>query len=300
MPEKENRSSGLYAVLGMDVESFSALHDDDQIEAIEKIQRWIHQALNYQDISQDEYIWSPAGDGGYLTFISVAACRSAIDVAFAICEKATRPDWVPRNRKPIRIRFGIHAGQIHEGADLGGDKNVWGIGINITSRILAISAPCQILVSRQYFDAFVKDYQDNNLEVGEPFVRTMKHGQEIEVLNINRADICLRENEALALRWQSVGGLWRKTIQEYRYLIQDAMKSDDPIAALAAAKFILSMGDIKTAKHLCQMIGQHDEKVTKDYPKRFHRLFSKMPPEIILELLKSAEPRFFQDGERIG
>lgn len=297
---KQPKAGGVYAVLGMDIVSFSTLDTADQIEVIDNLHQWITLALGFNKISENEYIWSPAGDGGYLTFTSVQACRSAVDVAFAICEKTK---YKLRGRERFQIRFGLHSGQIQEDKDFRGNNNVWGIGINVTSRIVSISAPSQLLVSKQYVDNFIDMHrQESDLTLGKKFCRTMKHGQEIEVMNINRGDVCLNTDEANALRWQCIGGLWQKVIQEYKFLIQDSMLSNDPIAALAAGKFLLDLGQDKPVVNLCHVISQSgDPKVTKDtkYPKTYHSLFNKMSPDKIQAILQSSSPLFFKQGDII-
>jgi class 3 adenylate cyclase len=142
-------AGGVYAVLGMDIVSFSTLHDDDQIRAIRKLMSWISEALAFHSVTEGDYRWSPAGDGGYLSFTSIAACDKAIDVAFAILEKLQRPDWVPRSGEKTCIRAALHSGTVQEGHGLGRETNMWGMGINTAARILSLAATSQLLVSRQ-------------------------------------------------------------------------------------------------------------------------------------------------------
>src|SRR5258705_3466923 len=101
---------GVHAVLGVDIVSFSTHADDDEVRAIEHLLVWISEALAFCGINEADYRWSPAGDGGYLTFASPAACRSAIDVAFSIAQKAQHPSWRPRTGEKLALTLGLHIG----------------------------------------------------------------------------------------------------------------------------------------------------------------------------------------------
>ena len=291
--------SGAHAVLGMDIVAFSMLHDEDQITAIDHLIRWINEALAFHSISEDEYRWSPAGDGGYLTFATSLACRKAVDVAFAVCQKCAYPTWRPRDSEKIRLRLALHAGSVQEARELGRNTNVWGMGINMTARILTVAAPSQLLMSKQYYDGYIKAQREDEFQMGDVHWRTVKHGVHVEVMNINRDSLCLTENEARDRRWQAVGGLWRRTVQEYTYLIHDAMKSGEPIAAMAAASFLLDLNEPAPVRDLCSMVGHTDERPTQDYPARSHPLFSEMPPDVLFEVIRCLTPRVVKAGESV-
>lgn len=290
VPKRVN-ISGAHAVLGIDIVSFSALHDDDQIHAIDHLIRWIDEALAYQSIGDDEYRWSPAGDGGYLTFASSAACRKAIDVAFAICHKSQYPIWRPRNAERVRLRLALHAGTVQEARELGRNTNIWGMGINMAARILSVAAPLQLLMSKQYFDNYIQGQRESEFQIGDVHWRTVKHGVQVEVLDVNRDSLCLHEDQAKDMRWQSIGGLWRKTIQEYTFLIHDTMKSGEPVAALAAAKFLLDLDEEKPVRELCCMIGSTGERPAPNYPSQYHPLFSELPPDVLFQVIRATAPR---------
>ena len=45
-------------------------------------------------------------------------------------------------------------------------------------------------------------------------------------MNAHRNDLGLQQEQANNHRWQAIGGLWRKAVQEYEYLIHDTMSGD--------------------------------------------------------------------------
>jgi len=304
-PIKQNKSlqrstlGGAHAVLGMDISSFSTLHDDDQILAIENLLRWIKEALAYQSIGEADYRWSPAGDGGYLTFASINAGRRAIDVAFSIIDKVEHPDWRPRKGDRLRLRLALHSGNVQEARELGRTTNVWGMGINMAARALSVATSSQLLVSKQYFDLYIKQQRETEFDFGDVYRRTVKHGVHVEVMNASRHELGLPDAEAKDRRWQAIGGLWRKTIQEYKFLIHDTMKSDEPIAALAAAKFLLDLDETEEVRQLCKMIGMVDERPQVSYPVRMHSLFSLMPHDVLFRVIEIAKPELKMAGSII-
>lgn len=296
---KKQAISGSHVVLGMDIVSFSTLHDDDQLHAIKNMVRWINEAIAYQSITQDEYRWSPAGDGGYLTFVSTIGSSKAIDIAFSIYKKVNRPDWVPRSGKKILMRMALHAGTVQEGQEFGEDTNIWGLGINITARILSVSLPSQLLVSKQYYDTYLRIQRSEEFEVGDVHWRTVKHGVQVEIMNINQDNLCLSEKQAATKRWRYIGGLWSKTIVEYKCLIHDAMCSGDPVAAIAAAKFLLDLDEEEPVWELCQMIGSSQAKPECGYPVQTHSLFSHMPPDVLMKIIRSINPKILTEDKVI-
>jgi class 3 adenylate cyclase/CRP-like cAMP-binding protein len=291
--------AGAHAILGLDIVSFSTLRDDDQLAVIKKLMRFIREALAYHSIADDAYRWSPAGDGGYLTFITDTSCHTAIDVAFSIFEKLSPAGNRVGLPGQFNIRAALHAGVITEDSDITRGSNIWGIGINTTSRILSISEPSQLLVSQQYFDAYLKGQREREFQVGEPYSRTVKHGVRVEVMNVGRTGVCLRGDEATDKRWKYVGSLWRKTVEEYEFLIGDAMRSAEPVAAIAAAKFLLELGEQGRAQELCKMLSHHEPNPQCDYPPQSHELFSSMPADVLLEVIRQTNPRVVHAGDVI-
>lgn len=295
----EKKFDGACAVLGLDIVAFSTLTDEDQTDAIQNLHRWITEALANHSVAEEEYRWSPAGDGGYLTFSSAPVCRKAIDVAFTILAKVTSPDWLPSDRGKLRIRVGLHAGIVQENDDLGRRTNIWGVGINMTSRILSVAAVSQILVSKQYFDNYVDGRRNEEFEFGKPHARTVKHGARVQVMNATRQNLGLSESDADDSRWQTIARQWERNIEVYRNLLRDAMNSGDPVAALACGKYLLQLNARKPVLELCQMIGRTDLRPTKDYPPQNHLLFSQMPPELLFKTIEQSVTTTFKAGDTI-
>jgi len=298
--ESNKFAVGAYAILGMDVVSFSLMDEETQVQVIQTLMSYVTGALFYHGQKDTDYHWSPAGDGGYLTFVNQPAGRIAIDVAFSIFDKVGGRHAAGVSRGKFTIRAALHAGTVREDIELGHDTNIWGMGINTAARILSVSDESQLLVSRQYFDTYMKDRRESGYSFGAPYTRTVKHNVSVEVMNVSKAGSpCLDCDEAGGKRWRYLGGLWRKTIQEYEFLISDTMRSGDPVAAIAAAKYLLEMGEERAAKKLCKMLTQSEADPDCSYPPQQHPLFSFMPPGVLLDVVRSIVPRVVQAGEII-
>src|SRR5215471_5849060 len=115
-----DRIKGVCAVLGVDIVGFSTRSDDDQLIVVKSLIKWIRAALYFHDVHEDDYRWSPAGDGGYLTFKTPNASEKALDICFSILEKAQRQERIPHADNSIKLRFGLHAGSVYESDELGG------------------------------------------------------------------------------------------------------------------------------------------------------------------------------------
>jgi CRP-like cAMP-binding protein/class 3 adenylate cyclase len=300
---QENRElyRGVQAVLGMDIVSFSTLSDEDQVSAIKFLMQWIRNALAYQKIDTEGHRWSPAGDGGYLTF-SPQASERALDVAFLILEQTVKPDWVPRTGSRVELRFGVNAGSVQEGEELGGGTNIWGDGINMAARTLSVAATSQILVSTQYYDVYIRNKREKDFEFGDSLTRTVKHGVRITVRNVQRGDLGLKKADEVARRWYPIGSIWRKTVESYIFLVNDAMECDDAIACLAATKFLMELKDtspetFEKTEQVFNAVG--DSGFQRQRISLRHPIFNVMPPPLLKELLSESVPKTYKKGSVI-
>lgn len=297
--DRSQRILGTHAVLGMDVVSFSQLDNAAQAQVVKQLIGWIRAAIHGEEITENDYRWSPAGDGGFLTFQSPDACSKAVLVALTIARILREPQ---RNKSGVQMKFAVHSGQVLEADELGRVSNIWGEGINTTARILYICGPAQVLVSEQYYDTYIKDkYPSARLTCSKaPYFRTVKHGFQVQVRNVHDSYAGLSDVAAEALRWSAVGGLWRRTISEYESLIADAMNSGSPVAALAAAKFLLGLDpQARAASDLMNIVSHFGSRPALPYERQQHEVFSHMPPRALEHLLQLCTARTFRAGETI-
>lgn len=291
---------GVHAILGIDIVSFSTLSDEDQIQAIRKFLEIVNQALLGEGIKDECYRWSPAGDGGFLTFQTSDACIKALDVAFSIWDKFEHPKWTPIAGEKLRLRIAINAGLVEEGSELGRSTNIWGDGINKAARILSICATSQILLSDEYHKTYIKGRREGQgFEFGEVYHRTVKHGVDVSVMNVSRKGSGINETRAKALRWERIGSIWSSARESYEFVIRDAMNSGDPVAALAAAKFLCNLDpESPASQKLFSVIGK-GEALELGYRNQRHPIFSTLPSDVLKKLIQHSVPLFFSRNDLI-
>jgi hypothetical protein len=284
--------------LGIDVVRFSTYSQSEQIQIIGELTRFIQEALSGRSLKERDYYWSSAGDGGYITFLSPSAGDVPLDVAFAVFEKVRGTAGRESLRKGFLIRGGLHAGTVQEGLDLAGKKNIFGIGINETARILSIADDSQLLVSREYHDLFAKHVQRSEYGFGEPFQRTVKHGVTMQVMNANKRELGMPQEDAESNRWNCIGSLWHKVASDYETFISDALWCHDPVAAIAASCFLLKLGEEKRVREMCDKISHTGESPECTRAPK-HSYLSHLPPHLLLEVIRSMKPRTVAAGEAV-
>jgi CRP-like cAMP-binding protein len=225
-----------------------------------------------------------------------------LDVAFSILEKSSNnPGWIPTRGKPIELRFGLHAGDVQEGEELGGGTNIWGDGINMAARVLSVCGNSQVLVSEKYYQNYVDRARVPHMEFDSPFRRTVKHDVHVIVYNVRRGKLGVPPEEELSRRWHGIGAIWKKAVDGYLGLIDDAIHSDNPIAALTACRFALELESdapevsgcvTKVFSRIGESVGNSDQRLR-------HPVFNVMPPELLRVLVQQATPRSVRAGERV-
>jgi len=291
-------ASGAFAILGMDVVSFSTYTQVEQVQIISELNKFIQEALSGRSLDEGDYLWSSAGDGGYITFLDPSAPDVPLDVVFAIFERVKSTGSRGLLRRGFLIRAGLHAGTVQEGLDMAGKTNIWGVGINETARIVSIADNSQLLVSKEYHDLFAKHLQGSEYLFGRTFQRTVKHGVSVQVMNADKRDLGLTQEEAESRRWNCIGASWHRTVSEYEAFISDALWCRDSVAAIAAASFLLRLGEEQKVREMCEVISLQGNSV--ETPRAAKQAYlSHLPPVLLLDAIRKIKPRMVKAGERI-
>src|ERR1035438_6772702 len=120
-----DRSSGVYEmahVLFMDIVGYSREPIDRQTELVSLLQEIVRETAEFRRaLGQDELISLPTGDGMGLVFLRdpLSHVKCASEIAAAL-----------QRHRTLSVRMGIHTGPVQRHADIRGEANVVGNGIN--------------------------------------------------------------------------------------------------------------------------------------------------------------------------
>jgi len=178
--------SNLASILFMDIVGYSKLkRDDDQREAIELLNRLVLNALVITGCRLDDVVCLPTGDGMCLCFSSVTdgPIKVAEEVQVALAEENKK-----RKRQKLRIRMGVHCGNVLRITDMKDSYNLAGAAINIAQRAMNCGDSGHILCTREAYREFIKmkDYKRVLKPIRQLF--TVKHGVRLKLYNYVRPD----------------------------------------------------------------------------------------------------------------
>ncbi len=127
------------AILAADAVSYSRLMADDEPATIDALDS--ARAVFFEHIEADQgRVVDTAGDSVLAVFeTTVGAVRAAVAIQGRLAEIS---EPVPDERR-MRLRIGIHLGDIHEKAD----GTVYGDGVNVAARLQSLNEPSGIWVS---------------------------------------------------------------------------------------------------------------------------------------------------------
>ncbi len=148
-------------VLTVDIVEFSKRRSgDDQMTALRALIKLLDEAIPEGHNNQKMRLWSPAGDGGSLTFEDIhAAVETAVTLGQYIAQynKGVKlcdanGQELPRSEKSLEVRIGLHVGPVLKETDFDNRENVWGRGINMSARVASLAKPNQIVASREFIE----------------------------------------------------------------------------------------------------------------------------------------------------
>jgi CRP-like cAMP-binding protein len=136
-------------VLTVDIVDFSLMANPNQMMAIKELIGMLNQAIPSEHNRPEMRIWSPAGDGGALTFWE--DIQVAVDTALALMNFVNqRNQSLEDDSRHFQIRIGLHCGTVTKQIDFDDRENVWGEGINTSARVNGLARPGQILASEEF------------------------------------------------------------------------------------------------------------------------------------------------------
>jgi tetratricopeptide (TPR) repeat protein/class 3 adenylate cyclase/TolB-like protein len=204
-------------VLFMDLVAFSAWPMEEQRRGLRELQEIVRNAPQVRDGERnDRLIRRPTGDGMALIFFGdPMAC---VECAWHVASEL--------KKTPLKLRMGINSGPIYRVADINGDPNVAGGGINMAQRMMDAGDDGHILVSKSTADILLqfRDWAPYLHDLGE---HSVKHQVKVQIYNLYTSEL---GNPAIPSRLQAENTLSAK-LQRRRVM-----------AAAMAALLILGVG----------------------------------------------------------
>ena len=240
-------------VLTVDIVDFSLMPGPDQLTAIKVLIWLLNDAIPKQQNQPDKRIWSPAGDGGALTFWEdiQAAVETAIGVAKRLNlynqDKLEVP-MIGYTKTKFQIRIGLHNGPISKEIDFDNRENVWGNGINISARVASLGNPGQIVASEEFYKeaelASLKKYEITNL--GNWWT---KHNQSLSLYNIYQDGAGIPGVE-LQDWFDPFQHPLNAAIETYEAMLEEHIKQNKAFRAAVLAKRLLDLDNNNKIRRL--------------------------------------------------
>lgn len=253
MTEIEQKDSITGHVLTVDIVDFSLRKSsDEQRQVIQDFIVLLKAAIPPQHNSEKERIWSPAGDGGSLTFInSFRAPIATVVELFALLEQYNNGNLaggkldLKKPPQPLQVRVGIHTGPVSLQEDFDKRVNVWGNGINVSARLIALAWPNQILVSEEHYreaELHARPFDIDAKPIGK---RWVKHNKFISVYNAYKegAGIPFSESDVWYTALQAP---LQHAMRTYQGMLADEHANGSPFRVAILAKRLL---DLDTARN---------------------------------------------------
>src|SRR5438309_2329007 len=167
-------------VLFIDIVGYSKLLIHEQLEYLEKL-REVARATETFRMAQREgkLMRLPTGDGGALVFRTSPEepVKCAVEIARAL-----------KKHPELRVRMGIHSGQVKGVTDLSEQGNIASAGINIAQRVMDCGDAGHILVSKRVADD-LENYAQWRPLLHDLGTCEVKHGISLALFNLYSDEI---------------------------------------------------------------------------------------------------------------
>lgn len=184
----------LSAILALDVVGYTSLVHKDAPGVLAALNAIYRAVVTPAVTAADGRVVKLLGDGALIEFPSA---RAALRCAIQVQQEMRRPDPLYSFSEPIRLRAGLHAGDV-----VVEDGDILGEGVAIASRLQAAVQPGGILASRSFCD----------LAGSDAAVRLRREGlhsfkgvtQPIEVLAVDFTDTAVSARRAALAQEQEI------------------------------------------------------------------------------------------------
>ena len=134
------------SVVFLDIVEYSKKPVEEQISLKEHFNVLLSEAI--KDIAANDRIIIDTGDGAAIGFLGDP--EDALFVAMSFQEAIVNE--IAANAPSLSVRIGINLGPVKLLKDINKQLNLIGDGINVAQRIMSFAEPCQLMVSRSFYD----------------------------------------------------------------------------------------------------------------------------------------------------
>ena len=145
-----SRRNVLCTIMFLDLVGYSVRSVDDQVALKRLFNEMMGKAL--KAVPEDTRIAIDTGDGAAICFMGDP--EEALHCAMLL------RDLLGQRYSLLSLRIGLHMGPIRVIPDINGRVNVVGDGINAAQRVMDLSQPNQVVVSRAYYDVISRITDD--------------------------------------------------------------------------------------------------------------------------------------------
>ena len=179
----------LTAIMFADIAGYTAMMQENEVQAM-VIRERLRKVLDREINAFNGHIIQYSGDGALCSFNSaIDAVRSAIAV-----QKEMRDD------PSIPLRIGIHSGDV-----MVDEKNIYGDGVNIASRIESFAVAGGVFVSGKVYDEIKNQNDIEAVSLGTFELKNVK--QPLEIYAISNAGLVVPSKEKLEGKGKKVSDL---------------------------------------------------------------------------------------------
>src|SRR5437867_10147471 len=167
-------------VLFLDIVGYSKLLSDKQRKVFQLLKDIVRDTSQFRSAeAANKLVRIPTGDGMVLAFFTSvdAPVRCALEISRKLHE---HPE--------LKLRMGINSGPVDQVSDVNEQRNITGVGINMSQRLMDCGDAGHILLSRRVADdlAQYSEWKSHLHELGQLEV---KHGAKIDVVNFYNDEV---------------------------------------------------------------------------------------------------------------
>ena len=244
----------------LDVVAFSKRTVEAQCSVFSTLNRIVKASIKIHQISDDELIVIPSGDGMCIALLNIPTYDVHIKIAEDILRRIynnnlkLKTEW-----GKFQVRVGVNQGDDNQVIDYNGMKNVIGAAINNTRRIMDLADGNQLLVSNIVYESLHPRKLYHNV-FGQEHKYTVKHNLELEFrqlikpnqkwLNTDTPSIFASKTETIPKLTKLAGYYFAHSIKNAEFIIEnrDLGQSEYAISVLLWYLAVDSLGESEATK----------------------------------------------------